>query len=190
MPTDVSSEFLKDFITELNRLKSKPDEASKTQAAACQSTIIPTQTKPLPQVQNLRLNPMINNNKFALKLQNTYDHVLFYEDENLKQKALNLVPMHRLTKDATIKFNSYIEQTKTSLANETKLYDLRDFILLELMAWFKNEFFSWVNEPNCTLCHTNKNMKFKRQSRPESYETLWLAGNVEVYEYKNTKNNN
>ena len=130
----------------------------------------------------MNINSKVNNNKFALRLQNTYDHVLIYEDANLKQKAFNIVPVQRLTQEAKLKFDSYIEQSKQSSTREVKLYDMRDFFLLELMSWFKNEFFSWVNSPNCILCNTNESMQFRRQSGPEPSEALWLAGNVEVYE--------
>jgi len=71
---------------------------------------------------------------------------MFYEDLNLKQKALDKIPIGRLTREATFKFNSYAEQ------------------------------------PDCDYCNSNRNMKFKIQSRPESHEVQWLAGNVEVYE--------
>ena len=124
---------------------------------------------------------MINNNRFAIKLQNTYEHVLFYENEQLKEKALEKIPINQLNEYAKKKFDSYIEQMKGNSSNE-KLYNLKDFFLLELMSWFKNDFFSWVNEPNCEICNSNKNMKFKHQAKPESREVLWLAGNVEVYE--------
>jgi len=106
---------------------------------------------------------------------------MFYEDLNLKQKALDKIPIGRLTREATFKFNSYAEQIKKTSSSE-KPYDLKDFLLLELLAWFKNEFFSWLNEPDCDYCNSNRNMKFKIKSRPESHEVQWLAGNVEVYE--------
>ena len=124
---------------------------------------------------------MINNNRFAIKLQNTYEHVLFYENEQLKEKALEKIPINQLNEYAKKKFDSYIEQMKSNSSNE-KHYNLKDFFLLELLSWFKNDFFSWVNEPICEICNSNKNMKFKHQANPESREVLWLAGNVEVYE--------
>ncbi len=106
---------------------------------------------------------------------------MFYEDSNLKQKALDKIPMNHLTREANVKFNSYADQIKKTASSE-KAYDFRDFLLLELLAWFKNDFFSWLNEPDCQYCSSNRNMKFKSQSRPESNEILWLAGNVEIYE--------
>ena len=67
---------------------------------------------------------MINNNRFAIKLQNTYEHVLFYENEQLKEKALEKIPINQLNEYAKTKFDSYIEQMKSNSSNE-KLYNLK-----------------------------------------------------------------
>ena len=88
--------------------------------------------------------------------------------------------MKRLTDQALTKHDAYIKSLEP---NEVKPYDMRDFILLELLAWFKNEFFKWTNQPDCNVCQSNEKMVFLRNSAPNPSEATWLAGNVEVYQY-------
>lgn len=118
----------------------------------------------------------MNNNKFASKLQNSFNHVLMYEEPALKQKALNSIPADRLRSDAREKFNLY----KSTTLDQTP-YDFNDFLLLELLAWFKNEFFKWTNQPDCDYCNSNEKMKFSYSDSPNGNEIAGMAGNVEVY---------
>lgn len=146
----------------------------------CKTTLVPSQPA-APAAQRIKKRSFAvktNNQKFANRLQSTYDHVLLYEQTYLKQKTRSLMPIEKFNIEAQLKFNAY----KSSLTNEKTPYELRDFLLLELMDWFKNEFFKWVNQPDCDYCGSNQNMKFKHSSLPSSSENIWMAGNVEVYE--------
>ncbi len=109
----------------------------------------------------------------------TLDHVLIYENLDLRQKTLSLVPVERFKKDAATKFNAY---KSSSSATELKPYNMRDFVLLELLAWFKNEFFKWVDQPDCASCGNKEKIKFKTNSSATAAEAVWMAGNVEVYQ--------
>ena len=88
------------------------------------------------------------------------------------------MPLDKFNAEAFLKFTAY-----KSAKKEERPYGLRDFLLLELMAWFKNDFFKWVNQPNCDHCESNQDMLFKYTSPPSNDESIWMAGNVEVYEY-------
>ena len=112
-------------------------------------------------------------------MQNQFEHVLIYEDADLKRKALKHIPVNRLREEAQSKYENY-----KKLPNLDKNpYEIDDFILLELLAWFKNEFFSWVNQAECEFCH-NKNTVFLMNDRPNHNELSWMANNVEVYLYE------
>jgi peptide-N4-(N-acetyl-beta-glucosaminyl)asparagine amidase len=103
---------------------------------------------------------------------------MLYEDANLKRKALELIPVQALKDQARVKYESYLS---TKDANP---FDLNDFLVIELLAWFKNEFFRWTNQPDCDMCNTNQNVKFKTNDKPNRDEIPGMAGNVEVYEYE------
>ena len=56
---------------------------------------------------------------------------------------------------------------------------LEDMFLLELLAWFKTEFFKWVDAPNCDFCGsatTNQGM-----AAPTADDLRWGANRVENY---------
>lgn len=99
-----------------------------------------------------------------------------YEQASLKEKALRLVPHEALKQQAKSKYDSY------RLNNlDQKPYDLSDFVLIEVLAWFKNDFFKWVNQPDCIYCQTNEHMQFESNQPALESESIWMAHNVEVY---------
>jgi peptide-N4-(N-acetyl-beta-glucosaminyl)asparagine amidase len=106
--------------------------------------------------------------------------VMLYEDPNLKRKALNVIPVDELKSRARAKLDAY--KSSSSLDADPSPLDFEDFLLLELLAWFKNEFFTWTNQPECRVCATSQNMRFIRSDRPNRDEIAGMAGNVEVYE--------
>lgn len=105
---------------------------------------------------------------------------MIYEDQNLKEKALRAIPVVRLKIEAENKFKSYKTQNNTQDKNA---FDFNDFLVLELLSWFKNEFFKWVDQPACDYCHSSANMEFTKTDGPNQNEAVWMAGNVEVYKY-------
>ena len=88
------------------------------------------------------------------------------------------MPFNRIKSNAKEKFNEY----KASQKNAKDEEEL-EFVLLELLEWYKNEFFQWVNEPDCLNCQTKEFMNFHSSGIPNEYEITWGAGTVEVYKY-------
>lgn len=93
------------------------------------------------------------------------------------------MPVQRLKSDAKNKYNSYVSSLKSEAnVNGEAPLDERDFLALELLAWFKNEFFRWINQPDCESCNTSEHMIYKLNDSPNADERVGLARNVEVYE--------
>ena len=67
-----------------------------------------------------------------------------YEDASNQQAALKCIPRAELEKVSEEKFESLKAKDPT-----TKPALKRDILLLELLRWFKEEFFSWVDSPKC-----------------------------------------
>ena len=109
---------------------------------------------------------------------------MMYEEASLKAKALSVIPVERLRAEAKLKYDSYKSHVAAAAAAdvEDSPLDVDDFLLVELLAWFKNEFFTWTNQPECQSCATNSHMRFVRSDRANREEILGMAGNVEVYE--------
>ncbi|KYN08531.1 Peptide-N(4)-(N-acetyl-beta-glucosaminyl)asparagine amidase [Cyphomyrmex costatus] len=88
-----------------------------------------------------------------------FHDVLYYEDPNLQEKAKRIVPVVQLeiatmTKIRDLQKSFKLENAEaTSSQFEAELI-AKDLFLIELLRWFKYEFFEWINNPKCTTCST------------------------------------
>uniref|UniRef100_A0A3Q0RFA6 Peptide-N(4)-(N-acetyl-beta-glucosaminyl)asparagine amidase n=1 Tax=Amphilophus citrinellus TaxID=61819 RepID=A0A3Q0RFA6_AMPCI len=90
--------------------------------------------------------PSLTSMSFFVTLQTNFQHVLVYENPELQQKARSVIPHQELY---------FASQQKLKEANESdpecKL-GVEDFLVLELLRWFKNDFFTWVDCLPCSSC--------------------------------------
>ncbi|XP_057683548.1 peptide-N(4)-(N-acetyl-beta-glucosaminyl)asparagine amidase isoform X1 [Corythoichthys intestinalis] len=87
-----------------------------------------------------------NSKDFFVTLQSNFQRVLLYENPELQQKARTCIPYKQLSSAAEQKLKLAKEAvTACKLGKE-------DFLVLELLRWFKNEFFSWVDCLPCSQC--------------------------------------
>lgn len=108
---------------------------------------------------------------FLLTLQTNFQHVMVYENSELQRKALNCIPHQQLTNSAT----SRLKQARDSDPG-CKL-GLEDFLVLELLCWFKKDFFSWVDCLSCSGC--NGPTQNQGSLSPSSEDLRWSAQRVE-----------
>ncbi|XP_058513012.1 peptide-N(4)-(N-acetyl-beta-glucosaminyl)asparagine amidase [Ochotona princeps] len=79
-------------------------------------------------------------------LESTVQHVLLYENLALQEKALACIPVQELKRKSQEKLSRARKLDQGANASE------EDFLLLELLHWFKEEFFHWVNNISCSKC--------------------------------------
>ncbi|KAL6255088.1 hypothetical protein P5V15_013421 [Pogonomyrmex californicus] len=89
-----------------------------------------------------------------------FHSVMHYEDPNLQKQARKIVPIAQLeiatmTKIRELQKSFKLDNTTgtTSSQFEAELI-AKDLFLVELLRWFKYEFFEWVNSPICPTCST------------------------------------
>ncbi|KAJ8020029.1 Peptide-N(4)-(N-acetyl-beta-glucosaminyl)asparagine amidase [Holothuria leucospilota] len=111
---------------------------------------------------------------FHQKLRSSADHVYHYEDPQLQQKARSVIPSEELKRKASQRLSS-INQGNT----DDHPLDVRDFLLLELLKWFKNRFFKWTDSPRCDMC--GGGTRSIGMVEPTAEERRWEAGRVEGY---------
>uniref|UniRef100_A0A8C0P2X6 Peptide-N(4)-(N-acetyl-beta-glucosaminyl)asparagine amidase n=2 Tax=Canis lupus familiaris TaxID=9615 RepID=A0A8C0P2X6_CANLF len=105
-------------------------------------------------------------------LRSNIQHVLVYENLALQEKALACIPVQELKRRSQEKLSR-----ARKLDKGTKLSD-EDFLLLELLHWFKEEFFQWVNDILCSKC--GGQTKSRGESLfPNDDEMKWGANRVE-----------
>ncbi|XP_067932485.1 peptide-N(4)-(N-acetyl-beta-glucosaminyl)asparagine amidase-like isoform X2 [Watersipora subatra] len=172
LPANASLDSLRKICLQI-RANGKPqpekphDEAAKTssclkgQAAAQKWTMWTFPTLP-SNIRELEL-------RIFAKLKASFDHVLIYEKPSLQQKAKQLIPIERLSQNAKRKFHDA----------KGSSFQLEDFYIIELMDWFREEFFRWVNSPDCGNCGG----KTERigMGRPTDDDLRWDAARVELH---------
>ncbi|XP_035914068.1 peptide-N(4)-(N-acetyl-beta-glucosaminyl)asparagine amidase [Anopheles stephensi] len=96
------------------------------------------------------------NNTLLRQLELLSDQVMQYEDELLLASGKSLIPIETLTAKAKGKLAQWkrlLASNDTSAQQEPSEEDL---LLAELTAWFRAEFFTWVNALPCTVCGNEK----------------------------------
>ena len=78
---------------------------------------------------------MLQEQQFEIKFESYTEQVMLYHEELTKIVALSVVPEH------IHKITGQVDQLKA------------------LLEWFKKDFFTWTNCPNCTRCGVNTNME-------------------------------
>nr|CAG4634793.1 EOG090X06HD [Alona affinis] len=107
-----------------------------------------------------------NQLQFSQTLTVNSRHVLVYENPALQAKAKACVPVNELLSRAN-------KQAPDPTA-------IRDALLVELLNWFKNEFFKWFDAAQCQAC--NRPMESQEPGVPSTEDVLYGANRVENYE--------
>ncbi|XP_053875918.1 peptide-N(4)-(N-acetyl-beta-glucosaminyl)asparagine amidase isoform X2 [Malaclemys terrapin pileata] len=108
---------------------------------------------------------------FFKTLQSNFQHVQVYENQSLQKKALASIPVQALKERAQEKLAQAKKVDEGTHVNED------DFLLLELLQWFKGEFFQWVNSLPCSKC--GGQTESKGILSPNDEDLRWNANRVE-----------
>ncbi|XP_034616691.1 peptide-N(4)-(N-acetyl-beta-glucosaminyl)asparagine amidase isoform X1 [Trachemys scripta elegans] len=108
---------------------------------------------------------------FFKTLQSNFQHVQVYENQSLQKKALASIPVQALKERAQEKLAQAKKVDEGTQVNED------DFLLLELLQWFKGEFFQWVNSLPCSKC--GGQTESKGILSPNDEDLRWNANRVE-----------
>ncbi|KAF2983821.1 hypothetical protein EK904_005179, partial [Melospiza melodia maxima] len=98
--------------------------------------------------------------------------VLMYENPSIQQKALAAIPLQELKSKAQKKLAQATRLDKGAHVSE------EDFLLLELLDWFKTSFFHWVNSLPCSRCGGQTEPK-SGYLLPSDDDLRWDARRVE-----------
>ncbi|CAO3629270.1 unnamed protein product [Cunninghamella blakesleeana] len=110
----------------------------------------------------------INSNiPFLRDIKANSDRAKCYENSQLLEQALNIIPVHILYEEAGKKCNTEDE--------------LEDQVIKQLLHWFKNDFFKWVDNLPCESCGSS-NTIFRGNSQPNKDDLLHQAHVIELYQ--------
>lgn len=111
---------------------------------------------------------------FISQVQGTIEKLNTYDDELSQAIALSVMDLEAMkTRAAEAAALSLLLKENPPLAEE-------DQLALELLSWFKLEFFSWVDKPCCLYCQ-NPATHLVQTAKPTAEERAHLASRTEVY---------
>ncbi|XP_036423576.1 peptide-N(4)-(N-acetyl-beta-glucosaminyl)asparagine amidase [Colossoma macropomum] len=146
-----------------------PASPTSAQASAPQQLTQPA-AQPAAQPATQQQSPQ-SNMSFLRTLRSNFQHVMTYESPELQRKALSCIPRGQLCSGAEERLQQARKADPScNLAEE-------DMLLLELLQWFKGEFFSWVDSLPCSRCG-GSTQSFGSLS-PSADDLRWDAGRVE-----------
>jgi len=134
-------EKLRDAIRSIDKKKEIAEEKQSLESGAAAT----------PAVSSSLLQPGIQakEREFLARLVSGVNHMQSYENTSAQQKALSVMPVESLKKNARSKFEA------AKVRDNTVSDDLlSDILLLEMKEWFKTDFFSWVDSPSCPSCNS------------------------------------
>ncbi|KAI8987378.1 hypothetical protein BDF20DRAFT_910008 [Mycotypha africana] len=92
-----------------------------------------------------------------------------HDDQRLMDRALDCIPLQRL-----------YEEAENELNEQDREGSLEDAVIRRLLYWFKNEFFSWVNNAPCDYCRSEQTQSIGH-TQPNSDDMKYGAHVVELY---------
>lgn len=124
-----------------------------------------------PAAPSTRQPSSTSNMNFFMVLQSNFKRVMQYEDPKLQHKARSLIPHQQLSSAAQHKLKELKE------ADPACKLGIEECLVLELLRWFKQDFFSWVDCLPCSQC--GGTTKHGQRLSPTDEERKWGALSVE-----------
>lgn len=72
-------------------------------------------------------------------------------------------------------------------SGEIHQLEYQDFLVKELLRYFKQDFFHWCDKPDCDKCKTNEHQEFKGGVKPNQEEVKYQCNIVELYQCSQCK---
>ncbi|QID88337.1 peptide-N4-(N-acetyl-beta- glucosaminyl)asparagine amidase [Saccharomyces pastorianus] len=134
-------------------------------------------------VENIKFQNLVRSNQLAEGLFGQTQHLCsIYDNPSWHSVVLETLDLDLIYKNVDHEF------TKEGHREGDNGYS--DYLVRELLRYFKQEFFKWCNKPDCHHCgqNTSENMTSMGIQGPNGEESKFQCGSVEVYECNQCRN--
>jgi len=111
-------------------------------------------------------------NKFQKRIEAYSANIEEYEYADWQEAAKAVIPLEKLIERANAALAGQPKDSATPLS-------YKDELLKQLLAWFKHEFYTWVNKPECHVCKSPTEKTGEVQGDPT--EAPFKVSRVELY---------
>ena len=146
--------------------------SQKSKTSSDMMSNVPTFLKSDPKLVPIKESEL----QFFARIKSYLNLVKNYEDFRLQEKARALIPWKQMTINA---INKMLELRQNSTSAQDLGTDSKDILLIDLIDWFKHEFFKWFDSPVCQKC--DQKIANARNVSPNEEEVRWNALTVELY---------
>ncbi|CAL1531847.1 unnamed protein product [Lymnaea stagnalis] len=190
LPNTASLLTLKRMKEDLSRSREKLESPNQSVKSSNQSTllgavggvgtvggegavgVVASQPRNHTQTSRLAQSYLETEAAFLSRLKDGMRRVMNYEKPELQQKARNIIPCEQLQSEARLKYEAN--------ARPSPNLDIRDYLLLSLLHWFKTSFFHWVDTLPCFRC--NGQTQNTGYTAPSADDMRWGASRVESHQ--------
>lgn len=95
-----------------------------------------------------------------------------FENAELQDMAMEVLPLERLYS---------VAEERAEEEGERDNWGLQDYLIMDLLKWFKQEYFTWVNSPPCETCGEAGDVHFVRRENSTPEEMRYEASGTEVH---------
>lgn len=120
--------------------------------------------------RNRHLSKMVRTDPFALKIISLLDLMDNYKSDGLEDEAFDII------------MSSPIYQRMDQYKDASDGFSYEDHLVKELLRWFKEDFFTWINKPPCGKCGNTDQDKITPMGGVRPYLKEHFDGRASVIE--------
>jgi hypothetical protein len=145
----------------MNDLSSRSQSRSSSPAPRDHGTPRRPAQHALPTYASIRNLPLVpeapsdpRSKRFRHMLQSLSQLPVRWENPGLLDEALLVVPLEQIYNEAEEESQILQAEAESLGAGKKAAWGYQDCVVRALLRWFKHSFFSWVNNPPCSRCHS------------------------------------
>ncbi|KAF2823240.1 hypothetical protein CC86DRAFT_396083 [Ophiobolus disseminans] len=145
----------------LNEITSRSQSRSSSPAPRDYGTPQPPTMNAPPtysSIRNIPLMPEAPRDARSLRFRAMLHSLSFlptkWENPGLLDEALRVVPLEQIYNEAEEESQVYQAEAESLGAGKKAAWGYQDCVVRALLKWFKQSFFTWVNNPPCSRCYS------------------------------------